>query len=78
MLVTSGTATVEVALCKRPMVINYKISPMTYAYVKRKIKVPHVGLPNILLGKEAVPEMFNLSKTGKTGGSVGGLVRTPR
>ncbi|MCD0228858.1 lipid-A-disaccharide synthase, partial [Enterobacter hormaechei subsp. steigerwaltii] len=52
-LVTSGTATLEVALCKRPMVISYKISPLTYAYVKRKIKVPHVGLPNILLGKEA-------------------------
>lgn len=57
-LVTSGTATLEVALCKRPMVISYKISALTYAYVKRKIKVPHVGLPNILLGKEAVPELL--------------------
>lgn len=57
-LVTSGTATLEVALCKRPMVISYKISPLTYAYVKRKIKVSHVGLPNILLGKEAVPELL--------------------
>ena len=57
-LVTSGTATLEVALCKRPMVISYKISPLTYAYVKRKIKVPHVGLPNILLGKAAVPELL--------------------
>ncbi|MFV2029991.1 lipid-A-disaccharide synthase [Neisseria sp. S1] len=57
-LVTSGTATLEVALCKRPMVISYKISPLTYAYVKRKIKVPYVGLPNILLGKRAVPELL--------------------
>lgn len=57
-LVTSGTATLEVALCKRPMVISYKISPLTYAYVKRKITVPHVGLPNILLGKGAVPELL--------------------
>lgn len=57
-LVTSGTATLEVALCKRPMVISYKISALTYAYVKRKIKVPHVGLPNILLGKAAVPELL--------------------
>lgn len=57
-LVTSGTATLEVALCKRPMVISYKISPLTYAYVKRKVKVPHVGLPNILLNKEAVPELL--------------------
>lgn len=57
-LVTSGTATLEVALCKRPMVISYKISALTYHYVKRKIKVPHVGLPNILLGKAAVPELL--------------------
>ena len=57
-LVTSGTATLEVALCKRPMVISYKISPLTYFYVKRKVKVPHVGLPNILLGKAAVPELL--------------------
>ena len=58
-LVTSGTATLEVALCKRPMVISYKISPLTYAYVKRKIKVPYVGLPNILLGKASYPNYCN-------------------
>ena len=57
-LVTSGTATLEVALCKRPMVISYKISPLTYVYVKRKVKVPYVGLPNILLDKAAVPELL--------------------
>ncbi|MBH5328174.1 lipid-A-disaccharide synthase [Eikenella sp. S3360] len=57
-LVTSGTATLEVALCKRPMVISYKISPLTYALVKRKIKVPYVGLPNVLLGRAAVPELL--------------------
>ena len=57
-LVTSGTATLEVALCKRPMVISYKISPLTYFHVKRKVKVPHVGLPNILLDKAAVPELL--------------------
>ena len=64
-LVTSGTATLEVALCKRPMVISYKISPLTYAYVKRKIKVPHVGLPNILLEKGAVPELLQGRATPK-------------
>ena len=62
-LVTSGTATLEVALCKRPMVISYKISPLTYAYVKRKVKVPHVGLPNILLNKCAVPELLQHDAT---------------
>lgn len=62
-LVTSGTATLEVALCKRPMVISYKISPLTYYLVKHKIKVPHVGLPNILLNKSAVPELLQHDAT---------------
>lgn len=62
-LVTSGTATLEVALCKRPMVISYKISPLTYHLVKHKIKVPHVGLPNILLQKSVVPELLQQDAT---------------
>lgn len=62
-LVTSGTAALEVALCQRPMVISYKISPLTFAYVKRKIKVPFVGLPNILLNKAAVPELLQQDAT---------------
>lgn len=62
-LVTSGTATLEVALCKRPMVISYKISPLTYFLVKRKIQVSHVGLPNILLDKTAVPELLQHDAT---------------
>lgn len=62
-LVASGTATLEVALCKRPMVISYKISALTYRMVKHKIKVPHVGLPNILLGKGVVPELLQNDAT---------------
>lgn len=62
-LVTSGTAALEVALCKRPMVISYRISPFTYALVRRKIKIPHIGLPNILLGKEVVPELIQKDAT---------------
>ena len=62
-LVASGTATLEVALCKRPMVISYKISPLTFHMVKHKIKVPHVGLPNILLGRGAVPELLQKDAT---------------
>ena len=46
-LVTSGTATLEVALVKRPMVIGYKLSALTYHLVKHKLRVPYVGLPNI-------------------------------
>ena len=62
-LVASGTATLEVALCKRPMVISYKISTLTYHLVKHKIKVPYVGLPNILLGRGVVPELLQHDAT---------------
>ena len=62
-LVTSGTATLEVALCKRPMVISYKLAALTYWLVKRKIQVPHVGLPNILLNKAVVPELLQADAT---------------
>ena len=62
-LVASGTATLEVALCKRPMVISYRISPLTYRLVKHKIKVPYVGLPNVLLNREAVPELLQQDAT---------------
>lgn len=57
-LVTSGTATLEVALTKRPMVISYRVSALTYRIVKRKLKLPYVGLPNILLGEKLVPELL--------------------
>ena len=57
-LAASGTVTLEVALCKKPMVIAYKISPITFALVKRIFQLPYIGLPNILLKKFAVPELL--------------------
>lgn len=57
-LVTSGTATLEVALCKRPMVISYKLATLTYWLVKHKLRLPYVGLPNILCERVVVPEML--------------------
>lgn len=62
-LVTSGTATLEVALTKRPMVISYKVSALTYLIVKRKLRLPYVGLPNILLGEKLVPELLQQDAT---------------
>jgi lipid-A-disaccharide synthase len=58
-LVTSGTATLEAALFKRPMVIAYRM-PRLSAWIIRKIGgyVPWVGLPNILAGEELVPELL--------------------
>jgi len=57
-LVASGTATLEAALLKCPMVITYKMSGLTYWIAKRKQYLPYVGLPNILAGKFVVPEIL--------------------
>jgi lipid-A-disaccharide synthase len=57
-LVASGTATLEVALVKRPMVIAYKLAPLTYRLIRRRAYLPYVGLPNILAGRFIVPELL--------------------
>jgi lipid-A-disaccharide synthase len=57
-LVASGTATLEAALLKRPMVITYKVPALTYWLMKRKGYLPYVGLPNILTGRFVVPEIL--------------------
>jgi lipid-A-disaccharide synthase len=57
-LVASGTATLEAALVKRPMVITYKLSPTTFRLMKRRSTLPYVGLPNILAGRFIVPELL--------------------
>lgn len=62
-LVASGTATLEAALLKRPMVITYKMAPLTYSLKKRKKYQPYVGLPNILSGKFVVPELIQEEAT---------------
>ena len=62
-LVASGTASLEAALLKRPMVITYKMSPLTYWLAKRKQYLPYFGLPNILSGKFVVPELLQKDAT---------------
>ncbi len=57
-LVASGTATLEAALIKRPMVITYKIAPLSYWLMKRMAYLPYVGLPNVLAGRFVVPEIL--------------------
>ena len=57
-LVASGTATLEAALIKRPMVITYKIARLSYWLMKRMAYLPYVGLPNVLAGKFVVPEIL--------------------
>jgi lipid-A-disaccharide synthase len=57
-VVASGTATLETALLQRPMVIMYRVSPLTYAIARRLVNVDHIGLPNILLGRGVFPELI--------------------
>ncbi len=54
----SGTTTLEAMLLKRPMVIAYKMAPLSFAILSRIVKVPSVGLPNLLAGKPLVPELL--------------------
>ncbi|GHU28980.1 lipid-A-disaccharide synthase [Betaproteobacteria bacterium] len=62
-LVTSGTATLEAALLKRPMVIAYKLAPLAYRLARRMAYLPYVGLPNILAGRFVVPEFIQDAAT---------------
>lgn len=55
-LVASGTATLEAALFKTPLVITYRQSPVTWALMRRMLYLPYIGLPNILAGEPLVPE----------------------
>jgi lipid-A-disaccharide synthase len=55
-LIASGTATLEAALFKRPMVIGYRMHGLSYQLMKRMRYQPWVGLPNILCGEFVVPE----------------------
>src|SRR5690606_14415077 len=57
-LLASGSATLETALLERPMVIMYRLAPLTYALARLLVRVPFIGMPNLILGKAAVPELI--------------------
>lgn len=57
-LVASGTATLEAALYKKPMVISYQVPWLTAQIMKRQGYLPYIGLPNILAGRFVVPELL--------------------
>jgi lipid-A-disaccharide synthase len=54
----SGTVTLEIALIGTPMVIIYKLAPLTYALAKRLVKVKHIGLCNIVAGETVIQELI--------------------
>ncbi len=62
-LVASGTATLEAALYKRPMVISYRMPWLSAWIMRRKGRIPYVGLPNIMAGEFVVPELLQEAAT---------------
>ncbi|HSC19480.1 MAG TPA: lipid-A-disaccharide synthase [Rhizomicrobium sp.] len=57
-LAASGTVTTELALAGVPMVVAYKVGAISHAVAKAIVRVPHVSIVNLLLGREAVPEFL--------------------
>ncbi len=62
-VVASGTATLEAALLKRPMVITYRMSPLSWQILRHMNYLPYVGLPNVLAGRMLVPELLQHEAT---------------
>lgn len=62
-LVKSGTSTLEAMLLHRPMVVSYRLGEITYQLVRRLLRTPYVSLPNILAGRELVPELLQHAAT---------------
>jgi lipid-A-disaccharide synthase len=76
-LLASGTATLQTALLGRPMVVAYRLAPLTYAIAKGTglVKVPYIALPNLLTERPQVPEFIQQEATPEAlADAVGGLL----
>src|ERR1700744_884497 len=57
-LAASGTVALELAMAKLPHVVAYRLNPLTHAVVRRMVKIDYIHLLNLILGREAVPELI--------------------
>jgi lipid-A-disaccharide synthase len=81
-LLASGTATLEALLVKRPMVVAYRLGALTSFLLKhlKLFKAPYFAQPNLLAGRQVVPEFFNTEVTAEVLGPavLGQLERADR
>lgn len=64
-LVASGTATLETAILGKPFLIIYKMSNLNYFLYRPQVKIPHIGIVNIVAGKKIIPEFVQFKATPK-------------
>jgi lipid-A-disaccharide synthase len=77
-IVASGTTTLEAAIHQTPMIIVYRVSPLSYQLGRALIKVPHIGLVNLIAGKRVAPELIQHDASpGQIARQVLGLLADP-
>jgi len=77
-IVASGTATVEAALLGAPMVVVYRLAPLTYLLGSRLVKVPHFAMANLIAGARIVPELIQRELTAeRVSGEIRSLLDDP-
>ena len=64
-VVASGTATLETAYLGTPLVVIYRIAPLSYVIGKLLVDIAHVAMPNLIIGERAIPELIQGDATGK-------------
>ncbi|HEX6790643.1 MAG TPA: lipid-A-disaccharide synthase [Candidatus Krumholzibacteria bacterium] len=62
-MVASGTATLEAALLETPLVVAFRTGALNYALARRVVKIPNIGLVNVLLGEQVAPELLQAAAT---------------
>jgi len=77
-MVASGTATLESAFFGLPYALVYRVSPLTYEVGRRLVRVPHLGMVNLLAGREIVPEFIqDQAEPGRIAEALSGLLSDP-